>query len=227
MTKKTPIRSLKQALNHGLILKQLHRVIQFNQKAWLKEYIDMNTELRKQPKNYIAKDFVKLINNAAFGKTMENMRKYRDNKLVTIDRRRNQLVSEPNHHKTKLFSEDLLAIEIKMVNVKINKPVYLGMSALEVSKDIWIYMDTGSFIIDKTEDLYKDITDDIKKGCDTSNYEVDRPLPKGLNKKVIVLMKDELGGKIVIDFVALRPKTYSYLTDDDNYVKKLKKQKNV
>ena len=58
MTKKTPITSLKQALNHGLILKELHIVIQFNRKVWLKEYIDKNTELRKQPKNYIGKDFV-------------------------------------------------------------------------------------------------------------------------------------------------------------------------
>ena len=98
MTKKTPITSLKQASNHGLILKKLHRVIQFNRKAWLKEYIDINTELRKQPKNYIGKDFVQLINNAVFGKTMENVRKYRDNKLVTTERRRNQLVSEPNHY---------------------------------------------------------------------------------------------------------------------------------
>ena len=84
-------------------------------------------------------------------------------------------------------------------------------------------MDTDSFIIHiKTENFYKDIADDVKKRYDTSNYEVDRPLPKGMNKKVIGLMKDELGGKIITEFVALRPKTYSYLTDDDKNVKKAK-----
>ena len=99
------IRSLKQALEHGLILKKVHRVIQFNQEAWLKECIDMNTELRKQTKNDFEKDFFKLMNNSVFGKTMENVRKHRDIKLVTTDKRRNQLVSKPNYHATKWFSE--------------------------------------------------------------------------------------------------------------------------
>ena len=113
MTKKNQvvhIRSLKQALSHGLILTKVHRVIQFNQEAWLKPYIDMNTELRKKAKNYFEKDFFKLMNNAVFGKTMENVRNHRDIKLVTTDKRRNQLVSEPNHRTTKWFSERLLAI---------------------------------------------------------------------------------------------------------------------
>ena len=94
------IRSLKQALNHGLILKKVHRVIQFNQKAWLKKYIDMNTELRKKAKNDFQKEFYKLMNNSVFRKTMENVRKHRDIRLATTDERRNQLVPEPNYHAT-------------------------------------------------------------------------------------------------------------------------------
>ena len=90
------IKSLEQALNHGLKLKKVHGVIEFNQKAWLKPYIDMNTELGKLAKDYFEKDLFKLMNNAVFGKTMENIRKHRDIKLVTTDRKRNTLVSEPN-----------------------------------------------------------------------------------------------------------------------------------
>ena len=104
------IRSLKQALNDGLILKKVHRVIQFNQKASLKAYIDMDTELGKQARNDF-EDFFKLMN--FLGKTMENVRKHRDIRLVTTDKRRNQLVSEPDYHTTKWFAENLLATEMK------------------------------------------------------------------------------------------------------------------
>ena len=126
------IRSLRQALNYGLILKKVRREIQFNQEAWLKPYIDMNTELRKKAKNDFEKDFFNLTNNAAFGKTMENVRRYRDIKLVTTDKRSNRLVSEPNYHATKWFSENLLAIEMKKTKLKVKKPVYLGLSILEI-----------------------------------------------------------------------------------------------
>ena len=117
------IRSLKEALDHGVILRKVHRVIQFNQEAWLKEYIAMNAELRKQAKNDFEKDFFKLMNNSVCGKTVENVRKHRDIKLVTKDEKRNYFVSEPNHHTTKWFSECLLAKEMKKVKVK--RPVYL------------------------------------------------------------------------------------------------------
>ena len=92
------ISSLKQALNHGLILKKVHRIMEFNQEAWLKPYIDMNTELRKIAKNHFEKDFFKLMNNAVFGKTMEHVRKHRDIKLVITDKKRSKLVSQPNYH---------------------------------------------------------------------------------------------------------------------------------
>ena len=125
--------------------------------------------------------------------------------------------------------------------VKMNKPIYLRLSILEISKllvyEFWYdymkpkygnnvklcYMDTDSFIMNtKTEDFYKDIANDVEKRFDPSNYEVNRPLPTGKNKKVIGLMKDELGGKIITEFVTLRPKTYSYLTDDCKKDKKSK-----
>ena len=105
------IKALKQALNYGLILKKVHRVIQFNQKAWLKPYIDMNTKLRTEAENKFIKDFFKVMNNAVFGKAMENVRKHSDINLVTTNKRRNQLASEPNYHTTKYFSENLMAIE--------------------------------------------------------------------------------------------------------------------
>ena len=107
------IRALKQALNNGLKLKKVHRVIKFQQKAWLKSYTDMNTKLRKEAKNEFEKDFFKLMNNSVFGKTMENVRKNRDIKLVTKEEKINKLVSETNYHTTKHLPDNLLAIEIK------------------------------------------------------------------------------------------------------------------
>ena len=121
------IRALKQALYNGLKLKNVYRVIKFNQEAWLKPYIDMNTKLRKEAKNEFEKDFFKLMNNFVFRKTMENVRKHRDITLVTTGDKRIKLVSEPNYHTTKYFSKDLLAIEIKKIKVKMNKSVHLDM----------------------------------------------------------------------------------------------------
>ena len=141
----------------------------------------MNTELRKQTKNDFEKDFYKLMNNAVFGGTFMNVHKQRDIRVVTTDKRRNELVSEPNYHTAKWFSEHLLAIEMKKRKVKVNKSVYLGFSILEISKtlmyEFWYdymkpkygdnvklcYMDTDSSIMHiKTEDFYKDIADDVE-----------------------------------------------------------------
>ena len=104
------IRALKQALNKGMNLKKVHRVMKFQQKAWLKSYIDMNTKLRKDAKTGLEKDFFKLMNNYVFGKTMKNVRKYRDVKLLTTQKRRIKLASEPNYDTSKRFSENLLTI---------------------------------------------------------------------------------------------------------------------
>ena len=159
------INSLKQALNRGLKLKKIHRVIEFNKKEWLKPYIDMNTELRKAAKNDFEKGLFKLMNNSVFGKTMENIRKHRGIKLVTTDKKRSKLVSEPNYDTINLISEDLSITEMKKSKVKMNKPIYLGLSTLEISKilmyEFWYdymkpkydnnvklcYMDTDSFIM--------------------------------------------------------------------------------
>ena len=222
-------------------MKKVHRIIEFNQEEWLKPCIDMNTELRKIAKNDFEKDFFKLMNNTVFEKTMENARKHRDIKLVTTDKKRSKLVSEPNYHTINYISENLSIIEMKRTKVKMNKPIYLELSILEISKklmyEFWYdymkskygdnvklcYMDTDSFIMNiKTEDFYKDIANNVEKRFDTSNYEVDRPLSTGKNKKVTGLMKDELGGRIITEFIALRPKTCLYLTDDCKEDKKAK-----
>ena len=171
----------------------------------------MNAELRKVVKNDFKKDFFKLMNNSVFGKTLENIRKHRVIKLVTTNERRSKLVSEPNDHAINYISEYLSITEMNKRKVKMNKSVYLGLPILEISKilmyEFWwdymkpkyndnvklCYMDTDSFIMNiKTEDFYKDISNDVEKRFDTSNYEVDRPLSTGKNKKVIGLMKDEL-----------------------------------
>ena len=203
----------------------------------------MNAKLRKEAKNDFEKDFFKLMNNSVFGKTMKNVRKHGDIKLATADEKRNKLVSEPNYHTTKRFSENLLAIEMKKTKVKMNKPIYLGMSILDISKTLmykfWYdyfkpkygdraklcYTDTDSFIIYiKTEDFFQDISNDVEKWFDTSNFDKNdkRPLPIGKNKKVPGLFKDELGGKIITEVITLRPKRYAYLDDDGNDHKKAK-----
>ena len=205
----------------------------------------MNTKKRKVAKNEFGKDFFKLINNSAFGKTMENVRNHRDIKLVATEKQRIKLISELNYHTTKRFSENLLAIEIKKIKVKMNQPVYLGMSILDISitfmHEFWydyikpkygdraqlLYTDTDRFVIHIiTKDFYKGIVDDVKKWFDTSNYDENktgkRLLPMGMNKKIIAFFKDELGGMIITEFCALRLKMYAYLMEDGIEKKKAK-----
>ena len=225
------IRALYQALKHGLILKKVHRVTEFNQSAWLKPYIDFNTELRKKAKNNFEKDFFKLMNNAVFGKAMENIRKHKDIKLVTNEKVYLRMVMKPNFKSGVLFGENLMGCEMGKIKVVMNKPVYLGQVILDLSKIVMYefhydymkpkygenlklcYMDTDSLVYHiKIKDFYEDIAGDAKERFNTSGYsKVDAtPLSIGLNKKVIGLMKDELGGKIMTEFVALRPKLYAY-----------------
>ena len=183
------------------------------------------------------------MNNSVFGKTMENVKNHRDIKPVTSDKRRKRLLSEPNYHSHKNFSDHLMGIKMKKTRIKMNKPLYLGASILDISKtlmyEFWYdylkpkygdivklcYTDTDSFIIHiKTEDFFQDIWNDVEKWFDTSNFDKNdkRPLPIGKNKKVPGLFKDELEGKIIIEVAAIRPKTYAYLTNNGCEHKKAK-----
>ena len=183
------------------------------------------------------------MNKTVFGKTMKNVRKYRDIKLITTDKRRNQLVLEPNFHTTKYFSENLMAIETKKKKVNMNKPIDIYMSILDISKtllyEFWCdyiktkyqekaklcYIDTDSFITYiKSEDFYEDIENDIEKWFGTSNYDEDdsRPLPIGKKKNVIGLFRVELEGTIMIEFAGPRAKTYAFLIDENTEHKKAK-----
>ena len=238
------IQALNQVLQHGLRLDRIHRVIEFDQSPWLKTYIDFNTQLRTAATNDFKKDFFKLMNNSVFGKTMENIRKHRNIKLVTTEEKYLRTVMKPNFKSGALFGENLMGCEMGKIKVVMNKLVYLGQAILDLSKIVryefhydymvpkygleelkLCYMDTDSLVYDiKTEDFYEDIANDVEARFDTSGYSKTdfRPLPIGLNKKVIGLMKDELEGKMMTEFVALRPKLYSYKVLDGSEDKKCK-----
>ena len=238
------IQALNQALQHGLRLDRIHRAIEFDQSPWLKTFFDFYTELRTAATNDFKKDFFKLMNNSVFGKTMENIRKYRNIGLVTTEEKYLRTVMKPNFKSGVLFGEDLMGCEMGKIKVVMNKPVYLGQAILDLSKIVMYefhydylvpkygleklklcYMDTDSLVYDiKTGDFYEDIANDLEARFDTSGYSKTdfRLLPIGLNKKVIRLMKDELGGKIMTEFVALRPKLYSYKKLDGSEDKKCK-----
>ena len=224
------IRALDQALKHGLVLERIHRVIEFRQSAWMKEYIDFNTRLRTAAANNFKKDFYKLMNNSVFGKTMENIRKHRNIKLVNNKVDYLRTVIKPNFKSGTLFGPNLMGCEMGKVKIVMNKPVYLGQAILDLSKIVMYefhydyikhkyvdknltlcYVDTDSLIHNiKTDDFYREIAADVEDRFDMSCYAPDRPLPVGQNKKVIGLMKDEIGGDIMTEFVTLRPKMYAY-----------------
>ena len=238
------IQALNQVLQHGLRLDRIHQVIEFDQSPWLKTYIDFNTQLRTSATNDFKKDFFKLMNNSVFGKTMENIRKHRNIKLVTTEEKYLCTAMKSNFKSGVLFGENLMGCEMGKTKVVMNKLVYLGQVILDLSKIVMYefhydymvpkygleklklcYMGTDSLAYDiKTDDFYEDIANDVEARFDTSGYSKTdfRPLPISLNKKVIGIMKDELGGKIMTEFVALRPKLYSYEKLDGSEDKKCK-----
>ena len=191
-------KKLNQALKHGLKLKKVHRVIEFEHSNWMKPYIMLNTTLRTAAKNYFEKYFFKLMNNSVFGKTMKNIRNHKDMKLVTSEQKYQIYVMKPNFKNGYPFSKDLFAVEIGKTEIKMNKPVYLGQPILDLSKTLihefhydymrprfggnirLCYVDTDSFVYEiETEDFYRDTAKDVEKRLGTSGYSKDenRSLP--------------------------------------------------
>ena len=235
--------NLKQYLKLGLKLTHIHSGIKFKESPWLEKYISLNTKLRTEAKNDFEKDFFKLMNNAVFGKTMENIRNRVDVKLVNNKKQAEKLSAKPNYKHCNIFSEDLVAIHMKMTKLDFNKPVYLGMCILDLSKTLMydfhynhikkkyedkaklLLTDTDSLMYEiQTKDFYKDIIGDVKDRFDTSGYPSNHPsdIPSGFNKKVLGMFKDEVNGDIIDEFVGLRAKLYSYKMFEGEESKKCK-----
>ena len=236
-------KNLIQCLKLGMKLKKIHRGIKFVESEWMKPYIDMNTKLRAKAKNNFEKDFYKLMNNAVFGKTMENIRNRVNVKLVNSVEKARKLIAKPNFRNRKIFSENLISVHMKKTSLLMNKPVYLGMCILDLSKTVMyefhynyikpkygdkaklLFTDTDSFMyLIETEDFFKDISRDVKDRFDTSDYPENHSsgIPTGENKKVLGMFKDEAAGKIIKEFVGLRSKLYSFVMDDGGESKKCK-----
>ncbi len=232
--------NLKLYLSQGLKLTKIHRGIAFEEKDFMKPYIDLNTDMRTKGTTDFEKDFYKLMNNAVFGKTMENVRNRVNVKLVTNKKALNKLVQKPNYKRVSEFDENLVAVHMEKTTVK---PIYLGMSILDQSKTLmyrfhydyvkpkWgdkaklLFTDTDSLCYEiQTDDVYKDISENVSEWFDTSNYDKNHPsgIPAGKNKKVIGFYKDECGGIPVTEFVGLKPKSYSFETSDGKVEKKCK-----
>ena len=224
-------KDLSQYLDLGLRLTRIHRGIKFEDSEWLKSYIDMNNKLRTKAINNFKKDFFKLMNNSVFGKTMENIRNRVNIKLINDRDKAKKFTSKPNFKHLNIFCEELIAIHMKKTSLTMNKPIYLGMCILDLSKTIMydfhynyikpkyenkaklLFTDTDSLMYEiETEDFYKDISIDVKDRFDTSEYKDKHPsgIPTGCNKKVLGMFKDEVGGRCIDEFIGLRSKLYSY-----------------
>ena len=235
--------NLRQYLKLGLKLTHIHRGIKFKESPWLEKYISLNNKLRTEAKNEFEKDFFKLMNNSVFGKTMENIRNRVDIKLVNNKKQAEKLSAKPNFKHCNIFSEDLVAIHMKKTKLDFDKPVYLGMCILDLSKTLMydfhynyikkkygdkaklLLTDTDSLMYEiQTEDFYKDISGDVKDRFDTSGYPSDHPtdIPSGFNKKVLGMFKDEVNGNVINEFVGLRAKLYSYKMFEGKESKKCK-----
>ncbi len=235
--------NLKLYLKMGLKLVKIHRGITFEESCFMRSYIDLNTNMRTKGTTDFEKDFYKLMNNSVFGKTMENVRNRVNVKLVIDEGSLNKLVKKPNFEKVTEFDENLVAVHMKKTVVKLSKPIYLGMSILDLSKTLmykfhynhikpkWgndvelLFTDTDSLCYEiQTDDVYKDISKDADEWYDTSNYDKNHPsgLYSSKNKIVIGFMKDECGGNDITEFVGLRPKSYAYETVSGEVEKKCK-----
>ena len=236
-------RNLRQCLELGLRITAVHRGISFEQSPWMEPYIRKNTELRKTAANSFEKDFFKLMNNSVFGKTIENIRKRQN--IILVDNRAKavKLTSRPNFDRA-TFDRNLVAIHMKKTEVYFNKPVYVGQAILDLSKLLMfdfhynyiqkkysykraklLFTDTDSLMYEiHTDDFYDDIRDDIRTKFDTSDYPKDHKsgILTGVNKKVIGMFKDEVGGRQITHFVGLRPKLYNFKVEESSTTKKCK-----
>ena len=226
-------RNLQSYLCLGLKLKKIHRVLQFDQSPWLKQYIDFNTQKRTHAKNSFEKDFFKLMNNSVFGKTMENIRKRVDVRLVTSKEKLLKLASKPTYVSSKIFNENLVAVHKIKETLTMNRPAYIGMCILNLSKTLMydfhynyikhkygnkaklLFTDTDSLTYEiETNDAYNDFFKDKSK-FDNSDYPENSPYFNKINKNIIGKFKDEAAGVPVVEFIGLRSKMYSYLKDND------------
>ena len=222
-------RNLQLYTDLGLKITKVHRVLEFNQSPWLKQYIDFNTEKRMNAKNAFEKDFFKLMNNSVFGKTMENIRKRVDVRLVTDENKLLKYCSKPTYVSSKIFNENLVAVHKIKETLTLNRPAYLGMCILDLSKTLMydfhynyikkkygdkaklLFTDTDSLTYEiGAEDVYQDFWNDKNK-FDNSDYSESSPYFDKTNKKVIDKFKDEAAGVPISEFVGLRSKMYSYI----------------
>ena len=238
-------RTLRQCLELGMRITSVHRGISFYQSPWMEPYIRKNTELRMCAANSFEKDFFKLMNNSVFGKTIENIRKRQNIKLIDNRKQALKLSSRPNFDRCTIFDKNLIAVHMKNTEVYFYKPIYVGQAILDLSKTLMfdfhykyiknkygkkaelLFTDTDSLMYHiKTKDFYKDINSDVKDKFDTSDYPPNHKsgITTGLNKKVIGMFKDEVLGKQITHFVGLRPKLYSFKVE---YEKELKKCKGI